>query len=48
VFAGDREWGTGALAVSGSLPDAAAWLSGRSTGAGLKADGSLPTLPPWL
>jgi maleylpyruvate isomerase len=48
VFAGNREWGTGALAVSGSLPDVAAWLSGRSTGDGLKADGPLPTLPAWL
>jgi maleylpyruvate isomerase len=48
VFAGDREWGTGALAVSGSLPDVVAWLTGRSTGSGLKADGPLPTLPAWL
>jgi maleylpyruvate isomerase len=48
VFAGDGEWGTGSLAVSGSLPEVAAWLSGRSTGGGLRADGPLPTLPPWL
>ena len=48
VFAGDREWGTGSLAVSGSLPDVAAWLSGRSKGEGLRADGELPTLPAWL
>jgi maleylpyruvate isomerase len=48
VFASDGEWGTGSLAVSGSLPEVAAWLSGRSTGGGLRADGPLPTLPPWL
>ena len=48
VFAGDREWGTGRLAVAGSLPDAAAWLTGRSDGTGLRADGLLPQLPPWL
>jgi maleylpyruvate isomerase len=48
VFAGDREWGTGALGVSGSLPDVTAWLAGRSTAQGLRADGPLPTLPAWL
>jgi maleylpyruvate isomerase len=48
VFAGDREWGTGSLAVSGSLPQVAAWLTGRSKGDGLEADGPLPALPPWL
>jgi maleylpyruvate isomerase len=48
VFAGDREWGTGRLAVAGSLPDAAAWLTGRSDGAGLQADGPLPQLPRWV
>jgi maleylpyruvate isomerase len=48
VFADDREWGTGSLAVSGSLPDVAAWLTGRSGGDGLRADGDLPTLPTWL
>jgi maleylpyruvate isomerase len=48
VFAGDREWGTGALAVQGSLPDVAAWLTGRSAGEGLQADGPLPELAPWL
>lgn len=47
VFAGDREWGTGRLAVSGSLPDVVAWLSGRGDGARLQADGPLPTLPVW-
>jgi maleylpyruvate isomerase len=48
VFAGDREWGTGSVAVSGALPDVAAWLTGRSTGEGLRADGDLPELPTWL
>jgi maleylpyruvate isomerase len=48
VFAGDRDWGTGALAVSGSLPEVAAWLTGRSPGEGLRADGPLPALPAWL
>jgi maleylpyruvate isomerase len=48
VFAGDREWGTGALAVAGPLPDVVAWLTGRSTGEGLDADGPLPTLAVWL
>jgi maleylpyruvate isomerase len=48
VFAGDREWGTGALAVAGPLPDVVAWLTGRSTGEGLEADGPLPTLAAWL
>jgi maleylpyruvate isomerase len=47
VFAGDREWGTGSVAVSGALPDVAAWLSGRSPGEGLRADGELPKLPTW-
>lgn len=48
LFAGDREWGTGALAVAGPLPAAAAWVTGRSAGADLQADGELPQLPPWL
>jgi maleylpyruvate isomerase len=48
VFAGDREWGTGALAVAGTLPEVTAWLTGRSDGTGLQADGPLPTLPAWL
>ena len=48
VFAGDREWGTGALAVAGTLPAVTAWLTGRSSGAGLQADGPLPELAPWL
>jgi maleylpyruvate isomerase len=48
LFAGDREWGTGRLAVAGSLPDAAAWVTGRSDGGGLRADGPLPQLPRWV
>ena len=48
VFAGDREWGTGALAVAGPLPAVAAWLTGRAAGGGLRADGPLPVLAPWL
>ena len=48
LFAGDREWGTGALAVAGPLPAVAAWVTGRSTGADLQADGPLPELAAWL
>ncbi|WP_448616294.1 maleylpyruvate isomerase family mycothiol-dependent enzyme [Modestobacter sp. URMC 112] len=48
VFAGDREWGTGALAVAGPLPEVTAWLTGRSAGTGLEADGPLPALAAWL
>jgi maleylpyruvate isomerase len=48
LFAGDREWGTGALAVAGTLPAVTAWVTGRSTGQDLQADGALPTLTPWL
>jgi maleylpyruvate isomerase len=48
IFVGDRDWGTGELAVQGSLPDVAAWVTGRSRGEGMRADGPLPELPPWL
>jgi maleylpyruvate isomerase len=48
LFAGDREWGTGRLAVAGSLPAVTAWVTGRSGGEGLTADGPLPAVPPWL
>jgi maleylpyruvate isomerase len=48
VFAGDREWGTGALAVAGPLPEVTAWLTGRTAGEGLRADGPLPQLAAWL
>jgi maleylpyruvate isomerase len=48
VFAGDREWGTGSVAVSGSLPAVTGWLTGRSRGDGLTADGGIPEVPAWL
>jgi maleylpyruvate isomerase len=48
VFAGDREWGTGSVAVSGPLPAVTAWLTGRSPGDGLVADGGIPAVPAWL
>jgi len=48
IFAGDREWGTGSLAVSGPLPAVTAWVTGRGAGEGLQADGPLPSLEPWL
>jgi maleylpyruvate isomerase len=48
VFAGDREWGSGAVAVSGSLPVVTGWLTGRNRGEELTADGALPRLPRWI
>lgn len=48
VFAGEREWGSGAQTVAGSLPAVTAWLTGRSAGEDLQADGALPKLPAWL
>jgi maleylpyruvate isomerase len=48
LFAGDREWGTGALAVAGPLPAATAWVTGRAAGEELRADGPLPGLAPWI
>ena len=48
LFAADREWGSGSLGVAGPLPAALAWVSGRSAGEGLQADGPLPRLSPWL
>jgi maleylpyruvate isomerase len=48
VFAGDREWGTGSVAVSGPLPAVTAWLTGRTRGEGLTADGGIPAVPAWL
>ena len=48
VFAGDREWGSGAVAVSGTLPAVTGWLTGRSRGEDLTADGDLPELPRWM
>lgn len=40
----------GAVTVTGSAPDLAAWLLGRSRGRELRADGArkLPSLPRWL
>jgi maleylpyruvate isomerase len=44
--------GTGAptVTVSGSAPDLAAWLAGRSDGTGLAVDpaGDLPVIPDWM
>ena len=48
VFAGDREWGAGGVAVSGPVPAVAGWVLGRTAGEGLRSDGPLPTLPPWM
>jgi maleylpyruvate isomerase len=48
IFVGSRDWGNGSLAVQGRLVDVAAWVTGRSKGDGLRADGPLPELPPWL
>ncbi len=48
VFAGDREWGTGSVAVSGPLPAVTGWLTGRTRGEGLTADGGIPAVPAWL
>lgn len=47
LFADGREWGAGGPAVAGSLPDVAGWVSGRTAGQGLRADGPLPALPRW-
>lgn len=48
ALGGDRAWGTGTLAVAGPLQAVVAWLTGRSTGEELTADGPVPTLPAWL
>jgi maleylpyruvate isomerase len=52
LVAKDGEWtvGSGAVVVTGSAPELAAWLLGRSKGKELRADGArrLPTLPRWL
>ena len=47
LFAGDREWGSGEPAVAGDLPAVAGWVTGRTAGDGLRADGPLPALPRW-
>jgi maleylpyruvate isomerase len=36
------------VAVSGPLPAVTGWLTGRSRGEGLTADGDLPELPRWI
>jgi maleylpyruvate isomerase len=38
---------SGEIEVRGESPELLAWLTGRSTGAGLRAAGQLPTLPNW-
>jgi maleylpyruvate isomerase len=52
LVAKDGEWtiGSGAVAITGTAPELAAWLLGRSKGKELRADGArkLPTLPRWL
>jgi maleylpyruvate isomerase len=48
VFAGDREWGSGGPAVAGPLPAVTAWVTGRTAGEELRADGPLPALPRWI
>ncbi|MGY1742096.1 MULTISPECIES: maleylpyruvate isomerase family mycothiol-dependent enzyme [unclassified Blastococcus] len=48
VFAGDREWGSGGPAVAGSLPAVTGWVTGRTAGEELRADGPLPALPRWI
>ncbi len=52
LLATDGEWtiGSGAVTVTGTAPELAAWLLGRSKGKELRADGArkLPTLPRWL
>ena len=48
VLVGGRTWGSGGVAVSGSLAAVAGWLTGRSDGAGLRSDGPLSPAPRWL
>ncbi len=45
---GTRAWGAGPVTVTGGLPHLAAWVTGRSSGAALIADGPTPPLPAWL
>lgn len=42
------EAAAGIREISGKAADLLAWLTGRSTGEGLAADGVLPTPPPWM
>lgn len=48
--AGTWTVGDGAVTITGSAPDLAAWLLGRAKGKELRADGArkLPSLPRWL
>lgn len=48
VVAGGRTWGAGPVTVSGPPAAVAAWVTGRTAGTGLEADGGLPELPAWL
>jgi maleylpyruvate isomerase len=48
VFAGERTWGDGKVAVSGSLAAVAGWVTGRTSAAALETDDPLPELPAWL
>jgi maleylpyruvate isomerase len=48
VFSGDRTWGAGPVAVSGSLAAVGGWVTGRTPGTRLKSDDPLPDLPAWL
>jgi maleylpyruvate isomerase len=43
-----HRFGTGGPTVTGTRADALAWLTGRSTGHGLRATTALPALPPWI
>jgi maleylpyruvate isomerase len=48
LFADGHTWGTGSVTVAGPLAAAAAWVTGRSPGTELTADGSLPRLTNWI
>lgn len=45
---GNRVWGTGSAAVSGTLPAITGWVTGRTGPEVLAHDERLPNLPPWL
>lgn len=47
VQAPDRTRGADGQVVTGSADALARWLSGRSTGDGVRSDAPLPVLPPW-